>query len=217
MTPHARAAADAGVPAGCWETVGAVLIRLATLDRIAAGEIDTLFRRQIRPTVKAGGTLRTAIGMLDILAVDAVTPDEISDDDARRAGFADRSAVLAFLAEKAEGTDYRVRVRPGATDPRELLRADDALDRDALAALVTRLDRLDARSGHGPWTRAVLGLIADRPFVRAGDLAAELGRDTPSFKDDVRKLKALGLTISHSPGYELSPRGRALHDHLRDR
>ena len=25
-----------------------------------------------------------------------------------------------------------------------------------------------------------------------------------------RKLKALGLTISHSPGYELSPRGRAL-------
>ena len=26
----------------------------------------------------------------------------------------------------------------------------------------------------------------------------------------MRKLKALGLTISHSPGYELSPRGRAL-------
>ncbi len=37
-----------------------------------------------------------------------------------------------------------------------------------------------------------------------------MGRDTHSFKEDVRKLKALGLTISHSPGYELSPRGRAL-------
>ena len=26
---------------------------------------------------------------------------------------------------------------------------------------------------------------------------------------DVAKLKRLGLTISHSPGYELSPRGHA--------
>lgn len=60
----------------------------------------------------------------------------------------------------------------------------------------------------------MLRLVADRPHVRAPDLAASLGRDTPSFKDDVRKLKALGLTISHSPGYELSPRGRALLDRL---
>jgi hypothetical protein len=29
----------------------------------------------------------------------------------------------------------------------------------------------------------------------------------------VRKLKELGLTISHSPGYEVSPRGQAV---LRD-
>ena len=31
------------------------------------------------------------------------------------------------------------------------------------------------------------------------------------FKEHVRKLKGLGLTISHSPGYELSPRGVALY------
>jgi hypothetical protein len=37
-----------------------------------------------------------------------------------------------------------------------------------------------------------------------------VGRDTAKFKNDVRKLKSLGLTISHSPGYELSPRGHAL-------
>ena len=52
-------------------------------------------------------------------------------------------------------------------------------------------------------------LIAERPFVRAPDLAAAMGRETLPFKEDLRKLKALGLTISHSPGYELSPRGRA--------
>ena len=62
----------------------------------------------------------------------------------------------------------------------------------------------------GSWTRQTMRLIADRPHVRAPDLAASVGRDTAPFKNDVRKLKALGLTISHSPGYELSPRGHAL-------
>ncbi len=33
--------------------------------------------------------------------------------------------------------------------------------------------------------------------------------ETAPFKTNVRKLKALGLTISHDTGYELSPRGRA--------
>jgi hypothetical protein len=41
-----------------------------------------------------------------------------------------------------------------------------------------------------------------------------VGIDKPTFKNDVRKLKTLGLTISHSPGYELSPRGRAVLAHL---
>ena len=60
----------------------------------------------------------------------------------------------------------------------------------------------------------MLGLLAANPRVRAQDLADSVGRDKASFKTDVRKLKALGLTISHSPGYELSPRGRALLDAL---
>ena len=46
--------------------------------------------------------------------------------------------------------------------------------------------------------------------VRAPDLTASVERKTTPFKNDVRKLKALGLTISHSPGYELSPRGHTL-------
>ena len=46
--------------------------------------------------------------------------------------------------------------------------------------------------------------------VRAADLAASLGRDTAPFKLDVRKLKALGLTISLEVGYRLSARGEAV-------
>ena len=184
------------------------------LERIAAGEVDTLFRRQVRPTVRSGGTLRTAIGMLDIVEVTPVDIGAITADDARRAGFASVDDVVAMLTAKTTGTDYRVRVRPGGVDPRDTLREDDQLSSDDLAAITARLDRLDARSTHGPWTSTTLRLIAERPHVRAPDLAASLGRDTAPFKDDVRKLKAMGLTISHSPGYELSPRGVAVLRHL---
>ena len=83
---------------------------------------------------------------------------------------------------------------------------------DGWAELARRLARLDRASHHGPWTMTALGLIRDRPGVRAGDLAAAVGRDRASFKVDVRKLKELGLTESLEVGYRLSPRGRALLD-----
>jgi Mn-dependent DtxR family transcriptional regulator len=53
-------------------------------------------------------------------------------------------------------------------------------------------------------------LLGENPHVRAQDLADGLGMEKAVFKNDVRKLKELGLTISHSPGYELSPRGKAV-------
>jgi len=52
-------------------------------------------------------------------------------------------------------------------------------------------------------------LLEKNPRVAASKLAAKVGRETASFKIDVRKLKRLGLTQSFEVGYELSPRGRA--------
>ena len=122
-----------------------MLIRRPTLERIVAGEIDTAFRRQRRPTVKAGGTLRTAIGILDILEVEPVVEGEITVEDAMRAGFASVADLLAAMPAKEDARVYRVRLRPATgPDPRELLRADDALDDEALVDLRRRLDRLDA-------------------------------------------------------------------------
>jgi hypothetical protein len=84
-----------------------------------------------------------------------------------------------------------------------------------VAELDRRLDRLDRASASGPWTAATLALIAERPAVRAGDLAPVLGRELAPFKLDVRKLKNLGLTISLEVGYRLSPRGEAYLRHRR--
>jgi hypothetical protein len=45
--------------------------------------------------------------------------------------------------------------------------------------------------------------------VVSKELAASRGVELLPMKADIRKLKALGLTISHDVGYELSTRGAA--------
>jgi hypothetical protein len=193
-----------------------MLIKRAVLDRVVAGEIDLIYRHWRKPTVVAGGTLRTSVGMLEIIAIDPVVRSRITAADAARAGYETRAALLRDLDQRDGGTLYRIEVRLGGADPRIELRERAELTPDELDDLVARLDRLDRASAVGPWTRGTLLLLADHPQVRAQDLAELVGRDKPSFKRDVSKLKALGLTISHSPGYEVSPRGRRLLTHLRE-
>ncbi|MXY88602.1 MAG: hypothetical protein F4Y92_07075 [Dehalococcoidia bacterium] len=186
-----------------------MLLKRATLEGIAEGRITLAFRRWKRPTVRAGGELRTSIGVLAIDAVDRVGEGDITDIDARAAGYPDRDALLAELNRRPEGDLCRVALHLAGDDPRAALREQDALDDEAVAAIAARLDRFDRSSRRGPWTEAVLRLIADSPGTRAPDLAASLGRETQPFKRDVRKLKELGLTESLEIGYRLSPRGRA--------
>ena len=186
-----------------------MLIKRAVLERIAAGEIDLQFRRWRRPTVRAGGTLRTAVGMLDITEVERTTLAAITVDEAHRAGYPTKKSLVDELRSRSEGNVYRIGVRAGGADPLITLRESADLTPDDITELDDRLSRLDGVSPTGPWTHSYLDLIGKQPHVRAEDLAAGLGIDKPPFKANVRKLKALGLTISHSPGYELSPRGQA--------
>ncbi len=186
-----------------------MLLTNDALGAIAHGEVDLVFRRWTRPTVRTGGTLRTRIGMLDIVMVDRVSMRSITADDARRAGYPTRTALVDDLQRRPDGDVYRIEVAIGGEDPLVALRSNPDLDTEAFTHLHRRLERLDASSPTGPWTRRYLRLIEAHPHVRAEDLATSIGLDKPAFKSSVRKLKALGLTISHSPGYEISPRGRA--------
>ena len=192
----------------------AMLFPPDTLAAIADGRIDLAFRRWERPRVKAGGLQRTAIGVVAFDAVERVAGRAITADDARRAGFFSRDQLLAFLDRRSAGQIYRVGLRLAGPDPRIALRQAEP-GADETADILRRLARLDAASRHGPWTRAVLELIASRPGVMAADLAALLGRERPAFKLDVRKLKELGLTESLPIGYRISPRGAAILQRLR--
>ena len=146
--------------------------------------------------------------MVRIDTVEQVDPDTLTDDDALRAGVASQAQLRRLIDRRAGAHVYRMEVSFAGADPRVALREQGELSEEDRRAVDQRLDRLDAARGT-PWTRQVLALIAERPGVRAPDLAASLGRETQPFKIDVRKLKELGLTHSLPVGYEISPRGRA--------
>ena len=186
------------------------MIRPAELEAIKRGDIDLAFRRWDRPRVNLGTQLRTRVGLVEVTSVEVVEPDQLDDQQAHRAGAADLNDLLTRLGDDPRPI-HRVGVRFAGADPRIALR-EQVPGPDEVAGLVARLDRLDAASKVGPWTRATLDLIDLNPERRAPELAAELGRPTADFKTDVRKLKELGLTQSLDIGYRISPRGAAVVD-----
>jgi hypothetical protein len=177
-----------------------VLFRRADLDGIAAGTITLAFRRWDRPRVKPGGSQRTAIGVVAFDAVKRV--GRVTDADARGAGYGSAEKLYAAFAGR-DGDLYRIALHLDGPDPLIALREREPTAEE-LAVLRARLTRM------GPWTYDVLASIAERPGVRAEDLAASFGREKHPFKLDVRKLKELGLTESLRIGYRLSPRGEAV-------
>ena len=174
------------------------------------GSITVAFRRWRRSQVVAGHQYRTGQGMVLAESVDVIAPTEITPKLARAAGFADVQAAVADLRGDPELPLYCVRFRAlDGPDPRDELAATAALTDDETAAITARLARMDAASKRGPWTAAVLAEIAERPAVSSVYLAEALDWERFDFKLHVRRLKALGLTISLDVGYRLSPRGAA--------
>ena len=139
----------------------------------------------------------TAVGVIRIDDVRVVRA--VSRRDARRAGFATPDEAVAAL--RPDGDLYRIELHLEGPDPRVALR-ELVPTADELAALRERLSKL-------PWAMDYLRAIAERPAVPAEELAASFGVEKRVFKPRVRRLKELGLTISLSPGYRLSPRGEA--------
>ena len=129
----------------------------------------------------------------------------------QQAAFDSLDELLASLGDWG-GDLYRIDFTLAGEDPRIALREESDLSADELADLQQRLSRLDRASKLGPWTRAVLELIARYPALRSADLARHSGYEQEWLKLNIRKLKNLGLTESLEVGYQLSPRGRAYLD-----
>jgi hypothetical protein len=187
-----------------------VLIEKRLQAGIRDGSITVMLRRWRRRQVSAGNVYRTPIGRILVESVEVVPASRIRRADAVAAGYRTVADAVADLRGDPGDPVYLLRVRPvSEPDPREVLAHDTELSTSDIEEIARRLARYDAASARGPWTAETLEIIRRRPAVRAGDLAAELGREMHPFKVDVRKLKNLGLTLSLEKGYRLSPRGEA--------
>lgn len=193
-----------------------MLLKNVVIDEIKAGKITVIFRRWKKAGVKAGGTQMTQRGVLAIDSVDVVTEKQITETDAKEAGFGSKKELLAQMLDRAEPTEiYRIAVRFVGEDPRKELRQNAELSNEEIAGIIVKLRKLDSGSQRGNWTRLYLQMIHDQPNTHAAILAEQIGLDIKRFKPWVRKLKALGLTESLRPGYRLSLRGEKALDALR--
>ncbi|HWV21181.1 MAG TPA: hypothetical protein VN036_09145 [Devosia sp.] len=84
-----------------------MLLKLTLLEDIKAGKVDVIFRRWNRPTVKTGGTLKTKLGQLSILSVTEMSADDVTDADAKRAGFKDVPDFRKWLDTMKEGSIFQ--------------------------------------------------------------------------------------------------------------
>jgi hypothetical protein len=80
-----------------------MLIKLDVLEAIRRGEITLQFRRWTRPSVKAGGTLKTKVGLLKIGNITEMSPADVTAADAKKAGFKDVADFQRWLGTMKEG------------------------------------------------------------------------------------------------------------------
>lgn len=203
-----------------------MLISKPVADGIRHGTVTQAFRRWDLPRVKVGGTQLTSAGVVGFGAVTRVRdPSRLTERDARTAGLSNLAALQKQLAPSVRRPSarggrggrggehvYRIRLRWVGEDPRIALR-ETPPGAAELTDIADRLARLDS-GAQGAWTRQTLEWVRDHPRVVSKELAALRQVDLLPMKSDIRKLKALGLTISHDVGYELSPRGHAFLDSL---
>jgi len=150
--------------------------------------------------------------VLEVDRVEVVRVGSITEGDAAAAGFESRAALLEYMQGVREKTlraadrVFRVELHHGGDGDRVPAALDASLSDEEVEGLVRRLDGWEARA-KAPWAWRTLRLIGRHPRVAASKLAKRVGRETLPFKQDVRRLKKLGLTQSFEVGYELSPRG----------
>lgn len=80
-----------------------MLFTMAFLDGLVDGRHTVTFRRWREPRVRPGSQMRTAVGVLEVDAVDRVSERALSEADAASAGYASKAALIEAL--QARGGD----------------------------------------------------------------------------------------------------------------
>lgn len=193
-----------------------MLFKKKFLDLIEQGEIKIAFRKWTRPSVTESKTLLTPAGLLRIKSVKIIDYDQITDHEIVQAGYADRKELDKELAFKETGDIYKIEFDLEGVDPRIALRKNSNISNAEMTKILDKLKRLDTSGKVKNWTFKVLDLLDREPGKYAIEYSTQLGYEKEWFKLNIRKLKNLGLTISLTDGYEISPRGNVVLHELKN-
>lgn len=185
-----------------------MLFKEIHLSGIKSGKIALAFRKWQKASVKSGSLLHTSIGLVEIRKVETVNENDITNKDALNAGFTDKEQLLKSFTHNSTGAIFKISVSYHSADPRIKLREQTELSEPQFTDLKKKLEQLDNHSKQGYWTEKILLTIKDNPNLHAIGIAKLTGFEKEWLKLNIRKLKNLGLTISHNVGYELSPLGK---------
>ncbi|WP_149240502.1 hypothetical protein [Dyadobacter sp. 32] len=184
-----------------------MLFKQKDLEGIKAGNITLSFRNWKKLSVNVGSEIKTTVGVVKIGSIREVKLEDITDEEAKAAGFASAKSLTGLLASQKEGKIYKIAVTYLQEDPRIELREQNVITEEEFNEIRKALENLDKFSKVGKWTIKTLQAIRENPKMKSADLAVITKKEKEWLKLNVRKLKGLGLTISHEPGYSLSPRG----------
>ncbi|SKB86497.1 hypothetical protein [Dyadobacter psychrophilus] len=184
-----------------------MLIKQKHLEGILSGNITLAFRKWKNLSVKKDSLLKTSIGVVKITDITETDLAQISEEDAKQAGYDHVQALTSELEKTVNGVVYKIQLSYHQPDPRIDLRQKKQISEEELGELKDKLLKLDKFSNQGKWTTKVLNAIQENPRLPAAELAPKVNKEKEWLKVNIRKLKNLGLTISHEPGYTLSPLG----------
>ena len=176
---------------------------------IRRGDITCTVRIWQRPHAKVGGHYRLGDGAIEVQRIQEIGFEALTPALARRSGFASLVELLKVAKHGPGERVFLIEFRYVEAPVTRAASESELPDENTMAALMAKLAAMDRRAVR-PWTHATLQVIAAHPGERAADLAQRLQRQREELKADIRKLKALGLTLSLDVGYRLSPRGEAV-------
>lgn len=192
-----------------------MLFKEIHLQGIKSGSISLAFRKWKKGAVKKGSLIKTSVGVVKIGDIEIVEEQDISEEDSINAGFKNKQHLLDSFPGAIGIPIFKISVSYYSEDPRIDVREQTDLTDEKYLELKEKLRRLDQFSKQGDWTKAVLIAIENHPQLQAEGIAKLTGFEKEWVKPNIRKLKNLGLTISHSIGYEISPFGKLLLEKLK--
>jgi hypothetical protein len=181
------------------------------LDGIRSGEITRTYRRWKKIQVKQGGTYQLMRGgAIEVTGIHAIDAQDISTGDAIKAGFKSAADMMTYVDKiSTDGELYNILFKYSGEVKKCHPENNGLVNESEWQALDSKLKKKDGNSKTGPWTRGILTTIDRNPGMSSVEMAVLLKREQMGLKRDVRKLKALGLTVSLETGYKLTERGES--------